>query len=246
MLVTIITVVYNNEELIQEAIDSVKSQDYKNIEHLIIDGGSTDRTLEIIKNNDHVKYISEKDKGLYDAMNKGAALASGDIIGLLNSDDLFKDNGVVSRVVNLFEENKAFDIVFGNLEYVKRDNPGIKVRTWVTGPHYPNFFEDGLVPPHPTVYLKRAIYKDDLFDLNYKLAADYEFMLRVFKKRNYTVGYLNAVLISMRLGGVTNKSFKNIFDQNREIKRAWKNNGFSIPFLFWVKRVWFKINQFKK
>jgi glycosyltransferase involved in cell wall biosynthesis len=246
MKVSIVTVVFNNKALIQGAIDSVKDQDYPDVEHIIIDGQSTDGTLEVIKKNQHVKWISEPDEGLYDAMNKGVRLATGALIGLLNSDDLFKDHHVISRVVQKFREDNSLDAVFGNLEYVKRDNPKLKIRTWITGAYHHRFFEEGLVPPHPTLYLKRQVYQDHLFDLRYKLAADYEFMLRVFKTPNYRVGYVNDVFITMRMGGETNKSVKNIVNQNVEIYNAWKTNGYPIPTLFWMKRIVFKLKQFIK
>jgi glycosyltransferase len=246
MRVSIVTVVYNNKEFIQQAIDSVKAQDYPEIEHLVIDGGSSDGTLEIIQKNTHVKYISERDKGLYDAMNKGVHLATGEVIGMLNSDDLFKDATVVSKVVAKFRETPHAQIVFGNLEYVKRESPGEKVRIWVTGKYYPHFFDDGLVPPHPTVYIRRDVYQKHFYDLSYKLAADYEFMLRVFKGYGYCIEYVNSILVSMRLGGVTNRNLKNILDQNLEIRRAWVSNRFGMSPAFWLKRIFFKVMQFLK
>ncbi|WP_375582913.1 glycosyltransferase family 2 protein [Cyclobacterium xiamenense] len=246
MRVSIVTVVYNNRDLVQDAIDSVAAQDYGDMEHILIDGGSTDGTMNIVKSYRHLKWISEMDDGLYDAMNKGVMMASGDIIGLLNSDDLFKDQYVVSRVVDFFKNSTNVDIVFGNLEYVKRENPKDIVRVWRTGDFYPSFFEDGLVPPHPAVYLKRKVYDKHLFDLDFKLAADYEFMLRIFKDPEFKVGYLDSICVSMRLGGVTNNSLRNIINGNIEIKNAWHKNGFSLPHFFWMKRIIFKLKQFLK
>ncbi len=244
MKVSIITVVYNNEKTIQNAIESVLSQTYSNIEYVIIDGGSKDGTVQIISaykdQIDH--FVSEKDEGIYDAMNKGLSIATGDVIGILNSDDLYFDNKVIELVISKFKQDSNLDIVFGDLEYVKSADIDSVVRNWKSRPYYNEFFEHGHVPPHPTLFLRRNVY--DLiggFRLDFKLAADYEFMFRLFKSNLFKPFYINKVLVKMRLGGATNQSLKNIFNQNKEILNSWRINNKKAPVylmpLRFIKRI---------
>ncbi|MDB5013585.1 MAG: glycosyl transferase family 2, partial [Daejeonella sp.] len=232
MKISIITVVYNNEATISEAIQSVLAQKNIQLEYIVIDGGSTDNTLKVINNyKDRINcLISEADEGLYDAMNKGIRSATGDIIGILNSDDIYTDCYVISDVVEQFELDPKLDILYGNLLYVKVDNTSQIVRRWNSKPYYNQFFEDGNVAPHPTVFLKKKVYEEaGLFDLSYNLAADYEFLLRTFKMYSYRTKYFDRVMVKMRLGGATNKSYRNIFYGNREILRAWSKHGLKVP-----------------
>ena len=232
MKISIITISFNSVKTILETIQSVQTQTYKNIEYIIKDGGSNDGTIEVI--NQYLGQlslvISEPDKGIYDAMNKGIRMASGDIIGILNSDDIYVDANVLSDVIQQFNSNKKLDILYGDLIYVKKNDTSKVVRKWKSKPYFKNFFEYGNVPPHPTIFVKKNIYQEaGLFDIQYKLAADYEFMLRVFKKYNYESKYINRVMVKMRMGGATNKSFKNIINGNKEILSAWRNNGLKPP-----------------
>lgn len=231
-LVSIITVCYLSERTIEDTILSVISQDYPFIEYIIVDGNSIDNTVQIIEKYDKYisKKISEPDNGIYDAMNKGILLATGDIIGILNSDDIFYDTEVLADVISEFEKCPELDILYGDLNYVSKDNINKVVRNWVSKQYHDSFFEDGNVPPHPTLFLRSRVYKEvGLFDLKYKLAADYEFMLRIFKKYSFKSRYINRLIVKMRLGGVTNKKFINIFLGNKEILSSWKNNGLKIP-----------------
>lgn len=249
MKISIITVVFNNEQTIENAIKSVLSQSYEDIEYIIIDGESTDDTLRIIQKyaNKISKIISEPDQGIYDAMNKGIQLATGDIIGILNSDDLYEDDHVIADMVTCFIQNPAVNIVYGDLVYVKSDNTDKIVRKWLSTPYYSRFFDDGNVPPHPSLFLKNKVYKEvGLFNLQYKLAADYEFMLRIFKLHRFESLYLNRLMVRMRLGGATNKSAKNIINGNKEILMAWKANGLKIPPFLMLKRFIKRIIQFVK
>ena len=247
MKVSIITVVFNNKETIKDAILSVYEQTYKNVEHIIIDGGSTDGTKEILeKERDKFAIlVSESDKGIYDAMNKGVLMATGDVIGILNSDDLYADNMVLQDVVSCFAGGSGLSIVYGDLVYVKSDNTNNIVRKWMSKPYYDCFFENGNVPPHPTLFLRNNIYKElGLFDLEFKLAADYELMLRIFKKHDFKSRYIRKVIVKMRLGGATNQSFLNIKNQNLEILKAWRKNNLSLPLFLMVFRFFKRLNQF--
>lgn len=249
MKISIITVVFNNEKTIKQAIESVLSQSYNNIEYIVIDGNSVDNTVEIINEfKDKLAFfISEKDKGIYDAMNKGVNAATGDVIGILNSDDLYQDNNVLEMVMNQFNQNPSIDIVYGDLVYVKSDNLDKIVRNWKSKTYFNNFFENGNVPPHPSLFVKKGVYeKAGLFNLDFKLAADYEFMLRIFKKNSFNSKYINRVIVKMRLGGATNQSFSNIKRQNIEILKAWNHNELKVPFLLMLLRFFKRLIQFVK
>lgn len=249
MKISIITVVYNNETTIQQAIESVLTQSYPNIEYVIIDGNSKDNTVAIIESyKSRLGYfISESDQGLYDAMNKGIQAATGDVIGILNSDDLYQDSTVIADVMKQFQFDSNLDIVYGDLVYVKKEEVNQVVRNWKSKDYYAKFFDDGNVPPHPSLFLKKAVYqKVGLFDLEFKLAADYEFMFRVFKKYDFKSKYIDRLIVKMRLGGETNKSIRNIINQNREILKAWKQNGLNPPFKLMPSRISKRLIQFIK
>ncbi len=247
MKISIITVVYNNERTIREAIECVLSQSYNNIEYIIIDGGSSDNTVNIINEykNKLGYFISEKDKGIYHAMNKGINAATGDIIGILNSDDLYNNNTIIEEIIGYFINNSELDLVYGDLFYVKSENTNNVVRKWVSKQYYVKYFENGNVPPHPSLFVKRKVYEQaGVFNLEFKLAADYEFMLRIFKKHIFTSKYLNKVIVKMRLGGATNQSLSNIKRQNIEILNAWRHNELKPPFLLMPFRLFKRLMQF--
>lgn len=247
MKISIITVVYNNKLTIREAILSVIEQTYEDIEYIIIDGGSTDGTKEILEEyrSNFTVFISEPDNGIYDAMNKGIELAKGDVIGILNSDDLYEDENVIKDVMAHFKSDPSLFILYGNLVYVKNNDVNKTVRNWISKPYYDQFFENGDVPPHPALFVRSTVYKVvGHFNLNYKLAADYEFMLRVFKKNIFKSKYINRLIVRMRLGGATNKNLKNIFNGNNEIIKAWENNKFKPPFYLMAIRLYKRLKQF--
>lgn len=249
MKISIITVVFNNAKTIHTAIESVLAQDYADIEYVIVDGKSTDGTLEVIHSyaNRIQKIVSAPDLGIYDAMNKGISLCTGEVIGILNSDDVYASNQVISTVMNAFKTDQNLDIVYGNLEYVTYQDVNKVVRVWNSAPYYANFFEDGHVPPHPSLFIKKAVYNQvEPFNLNFKLAADYEFMLRLFKKFQFNHLFINALFVKMRLGGATNASFKNILDGNKEIMKAWRINHLRLPFFLMPKRMIKRLSQFIK
>ena len=229
MKISIITVTYNSGATITDTLLSVSEQTYKDIEHIIIDGGSKDNTLGLIqKYGEHVKIIiSESDKGVYDAMNKGISLATGDYIGFLNSDDIYVDETIIALVMEKMEV-EGTDACYGDLVYVKSNDTNKIVRYWKSGVFKRTRFKNGWIPPHPTFFVRKEIYKKyGLFDLNYKLAADYELMSRFINLHSISLTYIPKVLIKMRLGGITNKNVTNIFTQNMEILAAAKANGIS-------------------
>ncbi|MBF4507164.1 glycosyltransferase [Flavobacterium sp. JLP] len=247
MKISIITVVYNNEKTIKDALESVLGQTYKNIEYVIIDGNSKDNTVSIIREYESRLgyFVSEKDNGLYDAMNKGIRSATGDVIGILNSDDLYQDFEVITDVMEQFNNDSDLDVLYGNLVYVKSNDTDAIVRNWKCKPYYDRFFENGNVPPHPALFVKRSVYdKVGLFNLDYKLAADYELMLRMLKKYNFKIKYIDRLIVKMRLGGATNQSFTNIINQNKEIVRAWKNNSLKAPLYLMPVRIFKRLIQF--
>lgn len=247
MKISIITVVLNSEKTIEDTIRSVFSQRYPNIEYIVIDGGSTDGTLQIInKYRKQINYFSSgKDSGIYDAMNKGIHTATGDVIGILNADDVYSDDYVIERVMREFANFPGHELVYGDLVYVKPENLSKVVRTWKSKEHHSRFFEHANVPPHPALFLNREVFmRAGLFDLQYDLAADYEFMLRVFKKHDFRSRYIPGVMVKMRLGGATNRSIKNIYKGNLEILRAWRNNGLRVPVLLMPLRVLKRLKQF--
>ncbi len=246
--VSIITVCFNNCKFIPFAIESVLGQTYANIEYIVIDGGSTDGTVEIIKSygNKINRFISEPDKGIYDAMNKGLKLASGNIIGLLNSDDLFIDDQVISTVVDKFNQSSC-DVLFGDLYYVNADKPEKIIRKWQTGDYVANSFKKGWHPPHPTFYVSKHIYdKYGYFDLEFKLAADFELMLRFLEKYQVKSIYIPKPLVRMRIGGATSKNLRNIINQNIECYKAFRKNGIAVSQLYPFYRIIPKFLQFFK
>lgn len=246
MKVSIITICYNSIETIEDTLKSVLSQDYKDIEYIIVDGKSSDGTLEVIKkySSQIAKIVSENDKGLYDALNKGISIATGDIIGFLHSDDLYYDTTVLSRVVRNFL-NSDVDSVYGDLIYVKRNNPDKIVRYWESKPYSHGLFLKGWMPAHPTFFVKKSIYHSyGNFNLELKSAADYEIMLRFLHKHKISTTYLPQVLIKMRVGGKSNVSLSNRLKANREDRQAWKINGLKPSIFTLFRKPLSKIPQF--
>lgn len=224
--ISIITATYNSESTILETILSVHSQKGVEIEHIVIDGASTDRTLELVARHPYVtKCVSEPDEGIYHAMNKGISLAEGDIVGILNSDDTYSDERVLDSVVRVFERTGA-DVVYGDLDYVHPKDPSRIVRSWKSGKYRKDSFKWGWMPPHPTFFVKREVYLENgLFNLNVGTSADYELMLRFMHVRGLKSAYIDQVLVKMRAGGASNESFAARWKANRNDRRAWEING---------------------
>jgi glycosyltransferase involved in cell wall biosynthesis len=220
--ISIITVCYNSDSTIAHTLLSVKEQSHKDIEHIIIDGGSTDNTLKVIaKEGAHVaKLVSEPDKGLYDAMNKGIECASGEIIGFINADDFYASTDVLARVADVFYDPKV-DACYSDLCYVKQHDISTVVRYWRSSVFIPGSFEVGWCPPHPTFFVRSEIYdRFGRFDLNYKIAADMELMVRFLEVKRIRSTYIPEVLVMMRIGGTTNRNLMNMIKQNKEILHA--------------------------
>ncbi len=225
-IISIITVVYNNEEFIEHCINSVINQDYHKIEYIIIDGGSTDNTLKIInkykKNIDIL--VSEKDKGIYDAFNKGIRICKGDYIGFLNSDDYFASSKSVSLIASAFKKN-CIDVIISNIKIIDRKKSFL-IRNVSSKNFRLSKFRLGIAPPHPTFYCSKKIYiKSGPYLTNYVVSADYEMMLRILYKYKSTFHYLNSLTVIMRSGGISNKNFLTQIKQNFEILKAAKKNN---------------------
>jgi glycosyltransferase len=237
MKISIITATYNSASTVRDTLKSIAEQEYADIEHIIVDGLSKDNTLDIVKDFTHVaKMISENDKGIYDAMNKGVKLASGDVIGILNSDDFYTGSTILTKVAAAFED-PAVEAVYGDLQYVKQDNVQVITRTWKSGSFRKKSLYYGWMPPHPTFFVRKHIYeKCGIFNTTLRSAADYELMLRVLLKYGARVQYIPEVLVKMRAGGMSNASFKNRFRANKEDAMAWKLNQLK-PYFFtmWLK-----------
>jgi len=246
--VSIITAVFNGSETIEDCIKSIHTQTHPDIEHIIIDGGSTDGTIEIIKNHkDKIsRFISEKDNGLYDAMNKGIRLAKGDLIGFLNADDIYYNEDVISQATALVQKD-CLQALYGDLIYIDRMNPNKVVRYWRPGRYKAGAFYSGWVPPHPTFFCRKEIFERfGYFNDKLKIAADFELMLRFIEKNKIKVGYLPKIIVKMRTGGKANV-IRGIMKGNSEIIKSFRLNGLHISAKFFVQKPITKINQlFKK
>lgn len=239
MKISVITVAYNSAATIADTMDSVAMQSYTDMEHLVVDGASKDDTVRIAKARATPRTLirSEPDKGIYDAMNKGMAWATGDVVGFLNADDLYSDDQVLSRVAAAFED-PAVDACFGDLVYVTADNRKV-VRYWKSKPFSGGSFARGWCPAHPTFYVRRSVIERlGPFDLSYRLAADTEFMMRYLERGHVRSVYLPHVQVRMRVGGATNQSWSNIAQQNREIFHALRKHGVPHqPLSFWIHKL---------
>ena len=239
MKLSLITVTYNSSQTLRDTLQSVMNQTYSDIEYIIVDGASKDNTVSIIKEyepkfNGRMKWISERDNGLYDAMNKGIRMATGDVVGILNSDDLFMDDRVLADVAASFDEQT--DAIFGNLYFVNQEDVSQIVRVWKGTPY--KSFKNGWHPAHPTFYVRREVYeKYGVFDTTFDVSADFELMLRLIEKHGIRAKYLDRYMVRMRMGGESTGSIKNIVRGNKNIFRAFRKNGIKISPLYPVYRL---------
>jgi glycosyltransferase involved in cell wall biosynthesis len=247
MKISIVTVAYNAASTIKDTIDSVLSQKGIELEYVIVDGGSKDETVEVVKSyGDKIhQFISEPDKGIYDGMNKGVAMATGDVIGILNSDDFYMNENVLSKMLAKFIGQVQG--VYADLVYVDQQNTDKITRTWISKEYKKNAFRKGWMPPHPTFFVKREVYeKFGAYSLELRSAADYEFMLRVIHKNGIQIDYLPEVIVKMRAGGQSNVSLKNRLKANKEDQKAWEMNGLKPAPLMSIRKPLSKVTQFLK
>lgn len=226
MKISVVTAAFNAVSTIDQALRSVENQVDANVEHIVVDGASSDGTLAILlaRRNSISVLVSEADGGIYDALNKGIALATGDVVGFLHSDDLYAHDRVLARIAALFEDREV-DAVYGDLEYVQRRRPDRVIRQWRSGRFSPRALSTGWMPPHPTLYVRRELYtRLGGFDTAYRIASDYEFMLRLLSDRSVRVVYLPEVLVRMRIGGASNRSLGNMLRKSREDYRALRSH----------------------
>jgi glycosyltransferase involved in cell wall biosynthesis len=224
--ISVITAVYNNRETVADALESALGQTHGEIELVVVDGGSTDGTLQVLNSfGDRLAVlVSESDRGIYDALNKGLRLATGEVVGFLHSDDIYADAQVLERVAAEFA-NPDVEAVYGDLVYVRKNSPDQVVRYWKSGMFDARKLRRGWMPPHPTLYVRRSVYERlGNFDTDYRIAADYDFMLRLLGQSGVQPVYIPEVLVKMRLGGASNRTFGNLLRKSREDYRALKAN----------------------
>jgi len=247
MIITVITVARNAAWTIGEAVASVAGQTHHAVEHLLIDGASTDNTVNAARAASIrlTKIVSEPDTGIYDAMNKGLRLATGEVVGFLNADDIYAHTGVLARVAEIMVANPQIEACYADLDYVDRNNPDRVIRHWRSAAFVPGLFARGWVPPHPTVYFRRSVLdRVGLFDTRYRLAADFEHLLRAFEVHRVRNIYVPEVWVKMRLGGATNRSVKNVLHGNREIADALRRHRIGWPPFTQACRMLRRVPQF--
>lgn len=240
MKVSLITSTFNSAGTVQATFDSVRAQTYPGLEYIVVDGASRDNTVEIIRKNEDIitRYVSEPDRGIYDALNKGILMSTGDVVGFIHSDDMLATPGSIAGIARAFIESGA-DSVYGDLDYVDRTDTMKIIRKWRSRSFDPKLFYRGWMPAHPTFYLKRIKYTElGLYDTGFRISADYELMLRMLLRHRLSAVYIPEVLVKMRVGGESNVTFKNRLQANREDVQAWKKNGLKPHFYTrWLKPV---------
>ena len=248
MKISIITVTYNCVSVLTDCLNSVASQSHNNIEHIVIDGASTDGTLSLLnsKIDRLATLVSELDEGIYDAMNKGIKIAKGDIIGFLNSDDFYANNEVISKVVSEFKKEPSLDACYADLIYVNQSNTSKIVRNFKSSEFRQGLFSKGWCPPHPTFFVRRSVYERyGNFDLNYRIASDVDLMMRFLEIHKIKSRHIPEVWVKMRMGGTTNKNFKNIWAQNQEVLSSFDKNGLSVNLIIYViYKIFSRFKQF--
>jgi glycosyltransferase involved in cell wall biosynthesis len=247
MKVSIVTVVYNNVATIGHAIDSVLSQDYADVEYIVIDGGSTDGTVDVIKSygNRIAQFVSEKDKGIYDAMNKGIRMATGDVVGIVNADDFFYDDHVLSRVAEAFTADRSLEATTGDIVFIAEENHKKVLRHYSSKSWRPSKFAWGYMPPHPSFFCRKNLYERyGYYQTDYKIAADYELLIRFLLLHKARYKYLPLITTKMRMGGASTRNLNSILTLNREIKRACKENSVFTNYIMIYSKYLFKPFEF--
>lgn len=246
MKISVVTVCFNSAATVADTLRSVAEQDYDAVEHIVVDGASKDATLDVVAKtpNRISRLISEPDQGIYDAMNKGLALATGDIVGFLNSDDVFADAESLAEIARVFE-NTAVDACYGDVLFVAADDPHRTIRYWQAGAYSPGSLARGWMPPHPTFYVRRSIYEQTGgFDLAYRLQADFDMAIRLVEAGGLRMHYIPRTLVRMRMGGASNASIGNVVRGNFEAYRAAQKHHLPVGPFFIVNKVLSRIPQF--
>jgi glycosyltransferase len=248
MRVSIITATFNNHTTIRDCLKSIYSQTYSDIEHIIIDGESTDSTLDILKEYENriSILISEPDDGIYNALNKGIKIATGTIVGFLHADDYFAHNKAIENIVSQISKHTV-DGCYSDLVYVSRNDPKKVIRYWRSSPYSEDLMRKGWMPPHPTLFVKKSVYENlGCFNTDFKISADYELILRLFEKNRISTHYIPEVLVKMKIGGASNKNLINMVRKTYEDYRAWKVNNLDFRiYTIFLKNI-IKIPQFFK
>ena len=249
-MISIITATFNSAKTLKDTIQSVLRQTNKDFEYLIIDGGSTDETIDIVKSYEsefsgRLKWVSEKDQGIYDAMNKGIKMASGDVVGILNSDDYFTSDDILQTVDNAFKSHEI-DAIYGDIHFIRDGNPQKCVRYYSSRMFRPFWLRFGFMPAHPSFYCKREVFeKAGLYSLDYKIGADYEMMVRLFKKYRIMSQYINKDFVTMRTGGASNNNVRSRITLINEDVKACKENGVYTNSVFVMLKFMYKIFEFR-
>lgn len=249
-MISIITATFNSAKTLKDTIQSVLRQTNKDFEYLIIDGGSTDETIDIVKSYEsefsgRLKWVSEKDQGIYDAMNKGIKMASGDVVGILNSDDYFTSDDILQTVDNAFKSHEI-DAIYGDIHFIRDGNPQKCIRYYSSRMFRPFCLRFGFMPAHPSFYCKREIFdKAGLYSLDYKIGADYEMMVRLFKRHKIKSLYVNKDFVTMRTGGASNNNVRSRLTLIEEDVKACRVNGIYTNRFFIMLKFLYKIFEFR-
>lgn len=249
-MISIITATYNSAETINDTIKSVLCQTNKDFEYIIVDGGSTDETIDIVKSYEsefsgRLKWVSEKDKGIYDAMNKGIKMASGDIIGILNSDDYYTSDDILQTIADAFKCQNV-DAIYGDIHFIKDGVPDKCVRYYSSRLFSPFWLRLGFMPAHPSFYCKRDVFdKSGLYRLDYKIGSDYEMMVRLFRKHKISSRYVPKDFVTMRTGGASNSNLQSRLTLIKEDVKACRDNGIYTNELFICLKFLYKIFEFR-
>ena len=249
-MISIITATFNSAKTLKDTIQSVLRQTNKDFEYLIIDGGSTDETIDIVKSYEsefsgRLKWVSEKDQGIYDAMNKGIKMASGDVVGILNSDDYFTSDDILQTVDNAFKSHEI-DAIYGDIHFIRDGNPQKCIRYYSSRMFTPFWLRFGFMPAHPSFYCKREIFdKAGLYSLDYKIGADYEMMVRLFKRHKIKSLYVNKDFVTMRTGGASNTNVRSRLTLIEEDVKACRENGIYTNRFFIMLKFLYKIFEFR-
>lgn len=249
MKISIITIVYNNVESLPNTFKSIAEQTYDNIEYIVVDGGSKDGTVDVIRQNEAIisKWVSEPDKGLFDALNKGINMCSGDVIGVLHSDDIFYDKNTIANIAATFERDDSLEAVFSDIVFISKENPNKVIRRYSSKKWNPNKFVWGYMPAHTAFFVKKKCYEElGLYKTDYKISADYELLIRFLKISKVKYKYLPTICTKMRVGGLSTSGFKSLRVLNKEIIRACKENGLYTNNFMLYSKYFTKIFEFIK